>query len=162
MEDIKNEKLKNVLDENLQTAQSEERWLAEYHPTTRVSKYNSLVVFGSAEETAYDEELNEAVLKPLDDIDEFTFYFLFCTINNVVANERIASTQLLVLSKIMSRPLDFTLPIDSKDGKLTKIAEELSTEDNVRTPNSIYQSVKRLRDKGYLIEIEDRLIVPNA
>ena len=62
----------------------------------------------------------------------------------------------------MSRPLDFSLPIDSKDGKLTEIATELSLPDKIRTPNAIYQSVKRLRDKGYLIEIEDRLIVPNA
>ena len=49
---------------------------------------------------------------------------------------------------------------DVKDS-LTKIAKELSTEDKVRTPNAIYQSVKRLRDKGYLIEIEDRLIKLN-
>jgi hypothetical protein len=62
----------------------------------------------------------------------------------------------------MTKPLNFSLPVDSKDGKLTKIAEELSVDDKSRTANSIYQAVKRLRDAGYLIENEDKLIVPNA
>ena len=162
MEDIKNEKLKHVLDESLQDNTDKEKWILQHHPGIKVSKFNSLIRFGNVEELAYDEESKESIVTPNKTISEFTFYYLFCTINNIVAKKSIADTQLLVLSKIMSRPLDFSLPIDSKDGKLTQIANELSTPDKVRTPNSIYQSVKRLRDKGYLIEVEDRLIVPNA
>jgi hypothetical protein len=163
MEDnkITNEKLKSVLDENIKDS-LEGKWIIKYHDTHRVSHNANCVSFGSVEELAYDYESKEAIVKPIATVDEFTFYYLFCTINNIVAKKSIADTQLLVLASIMSRPLDFSLPIDSKDGKLTVIANELSTPEKVRTPNAIYQSVKRLRDKGYLVEVEDRLIVPNA
>ena len=163
MEDnnITNEKLISVLDDNVTNA-LDNKWLIKYHKEHRVSEYSSVVSFGKVKETAYDHESKEAIAIPQETVDEFTFYYLFCTINNIVAKKAIADTQLLVLSAIMSRPLDFSLPIDSKDGKLTEIATELSTPEKIRTPNAIYQSVKRLRDKGYLVEIEDRLIVPNA
>jgi hypothetical protein len=137
--------------------------LLSYHKNLKVSKHVQPVFFGNVKAENYDPETNTEFVKPLQTVDEFTFYFLYCTINNITEKEQIASTQLLVLSAIMCKPLDFSLPIDSKDGKLTKIAEELSTSSKkARTPNSIYQSVKRLRDKGYLVETEDRLIVPNA
>jgi hypothetical protein len=163
MEDskINNEALKSVLDDNISTS-LEGKWLIQYHKDYKVSKNINVVEFGKVDELAYDTESGEAIVKPVNTVDEFTFYYLFCTINNIIAKKAIADTQLLVLSAIMSRPLDFSLPIDSKDGKLTDIANELSTDKKVRTPNAIYQSVKRLRDKGYLVEVEDRLIVPNA
>jgi len=158
---ITNEKLKSVLDDNVSNA-LDGKWLIKYHKKHKVSHFANVVSFGHVEETAYDHESREAIVIPGETVDEFTFYYLFCTINNIIAKKAIADTQLLVLASIMSRPLDFSLPIDSKDGKLTEIATELSLPDKIRTPNAIYQSVKRLRDKGYLIEIEDRLIVPNA
>lgn len=137
--------------------------LISYHKDLKVSKNVQPVFFGKAKSVDYDAETNTELINPLQTVDEFTFYFLYCTINNITEKEQIASTQLLVLSSIMCKPLDFSLPIDSKDGKLTQIAKELSTPGKrPRTPNSIYQSVKRLRDKGYLVETEDRLIVPNA
>ena len=138
------------------------KFLIGYHKNLKVSKHAQPVFFGKVSSIDYDPNTNTELVAPVQTIDEFTFYFLYCTINNVTEEEHIASTQLLVLSAIMCKPLDFSLPIDSKDGKLAKIAEELSTAKNVRTPNSIYQSVKRLRDKKYLVETEDRLIVPNA
>jgi hypothetical protein len=160
---IDNEKLNAVLDDNLEErTDQDEKWLIQYNKKTHLDTNCHVVLFGGVEQRAYDQELHEAIVMPQGVIDEFTFYYLFCSINNIVAKEPIAATQLLVLSKIMSRPLNFSLPIDSKDGKLTDIAKELSTPESTRTPNAIYQSVKRLRDKGYLIEIEDRLIVPNA
>jgi len=158
---ITNEKLNAVLDDNISNA-LDGKWLIKYHKKHRVSEFSNVISFGNVTETAYDYESKEAIVIPQETVSEFTFYYLFCTINNIVAKKSIADTQLLVLSAIMSRPLDFTLPIDSKDGKLTEIATELSTPDKIRTPNAIYQSVKRLRDKGYLVEVEDRLIVPNA
>jgi len=158
---ITNEKLKTVLEENT-TDSVEKKWLVKYHKDHKVSNNVNVICFGEVEETAYDPETNEAIVKPNNTVDEFTFYYLFCTINNIIAKDTIAATQLLVLAAIMAKDLDFSLPIDSKDGKLTDIADELSDGKNIRTANSIYQSVKRLRDKGYLVEIEDRLIVPNA
>ena len=160
MSNIENEKLKDVLDANLKEDSMEGKWILKHHKDYKVSEYANVVSFGSVEVTASLDK--ESVVSPKSFVDEFTFYYLFCTINNIIAKKSIADTQLLVLAAIMTKSLDFSLPIDSKDGKLTDIATELSTEDKVRTPNSIYQSVKRLRDKGYLVETEDRLIVPNA
>lgn len=141
----------------------EEAKIVSYHPKLKVSKYVNSVMFGRVEVLDVDEESKEGLVKPIEVIDEFTFYYLYCTINNIVSKDSIANTQLLVLSAIMCKPLDFNLPTDSKDNKLKKLAEELSEGgDKERTPNSIYQSAKRLRDKGYLVETEDRLVVPNA
>lgn len=158
---VTNEKLKDVLDDKVNDT-SDKKLIIKYHKTHKVSNNVNVVSFGNVEETAYDYESNEAMVIPKETVNEFTFYYLFCTINNIIAKNSIADTQLLVLASIMAKDLDFSLPIDSKDGKLTDIARELSTPKKVRTPNSIYQSVKRLRDKGYLVEIEDRFIVPNA
>ena len=130
-----------------------------YHKKLKVNKNVTPVYFGKAVEEEGDVGV---VIAPMKTIDEYTFYYLYCSINNITAKVKLAPTQLIVLSAIMNKPLDFSLPIDSKDNKLTRIAEELSTEDKPRTANSIYQSVKRLRDAGYLIENEDKLIVPNA
>ena len=131
-----------------------------YHKKLRVNKNVTPIFFGKAEELENDDgTVNINIEKT---IDEYTFYYLYCSINNVTAKNKLANTQLVVLSAIMTKPLNFSLPVDSKDGKLTKIAEELSVDDKSRTANSIYQAVKRLRDAGYLIENEDKLIVPNA
>ena len=131
-----------------------------YHRKIKVNQNATLINFGKAEEIERDDGVE---VIPEKTIDEFTFYYLLCSINNVTAKFKLANTQLIVLSAIMCKPLDFSLPVDSKDGKLTKIAEELSEmEGEKRTANSIYQSVKRLRDAGYLVETEDKLIVPSA
>lgn len=158
---IEKESLKTFVEENTNDTK-EALHKIKYHPKTKLSNYLNVISFGAIKEVEYDPETNEALVTPTQTIDEFTFYYLFCTINNITAKQAIADTQLLVLSAILSRPLDFSLPIDSKDGKLTEIAKELSTNAKLRTPNAIYQSVKRLRDKGYLVEVEDRLIMPNA
>jgi hypothetical protein len=130
-----------------------------YHKKLKVNKNVTPVYFGKA----IEEEKEDGIeVIPVKTIDEYTFYYLYCSINNITAKNKLAGTQLIVLSAIMNKPLDFSLPIDSKDNKLTRIAEELSTPDKERTANSIYQSVKRLRDAGYLVENEDKLIVPNA
>lgn len=138
--------------------------------TTKKIKYNNkhrlglvtqIINFGLYKEKEYDKENNEAEVEIVKTVDEFTFYFLYCSIMNITAQVKLAESQIILLSAIMAKPLDFTLPVDSKDGKLTAIANELSTEDDVKTPNSIYQSVKRLKDRGYLTETEDRLIVPS-
>lgn len=131
-----------------------------YHKKLRVNKNVTPIFFGKAEEVENNDGTVDISIDKT--IDEYTFYYLYCSINNVTAKNKLANTQLVVLSAIMTKPLNFSLPVDSKDGKLTKIAEELSVDDKSRTANSIYQAVKRLRDAGYLIENEDKLIVPNA
>lgn len=161
-ENIANKQLQDVLKNKVSEKEEPTKWLLKYHDDYRVSTHANVVTFGNVEETAYEPDTNEAMVIPKGAVDEFTFYYLYCTINNIIANKSIADTQLLVLSAIMAKPLNFSLPIDSKDGKLTDIAKQLSTEEKKRTPNAIYQSVKRLRDSGYLVETEDRLIVPNA
>lgn len=130
-----------------------------YHKKLKLNKNINSIFFGKAVEVEVEDGVE---VTPIKTIDEYTFYYLFCTINNVTAKHKLANTQLLVLSAIMSKPLDFSLPVDSKDGKLSNIAKDLSGGDKKRTANSIYQAVKRLRDSGYLVENEDKLIVPNA
>jgi len=158
---ITNEAMRSIVDDNITDAQKRVITVA-YHSQHKVGKHLNVITFGEVKELSYDPMTNTGSLQPVSSIDEFTFYYLFCTINNITAKHDIADTQLLVLSAILSRPLDFSLPIDSKDGKLTEIAKELSKDSKPRTPNAIYQSIKRLRDKGYLVETEDSLIVPNA
>lgn len=133
-----------------------------YSNNLRVAKACQPVYFGRAQELNYDSVSNTSLSKKRSSVSEQTFYYIFCTINNITEDDSIADTQLLVLSALMARPLDFTLPKDSKDGKLSQIAKELSTPEKQRSSSSIYQSVKRLRDKGYLVETENKLIVPAA
>lgn len=142
----------------------EEKIILKHNRNVRLAQHCHHIFYGRTRELSYDPETNTSYVEPKTEIDEMTFYYLYCSINNISEppGKTIAATQLLVLSALMAKPLDFTLPIDSKAGTLTDLAEELSTEEDKRTSNSIYQSVKRLRDKGYLIETEDRLIVPAA
>lgn len=133
----------------------------KYNNKHRLGQVTQVINFGLVKEKEYNKELNEGDVEIVKTVDEFTFYFLYCNIMNITATVKLAESQMILLSAIMAKPLDFTLPVDSKDGKLTAIAQELSTEDDIKTPNSIYQSVKRLKDRGYLTETEDRLIVPS-
>lgn len=140
---------------------NEEKILVKYSKKHKVAKDCDVVLFGNAKHLSYDSNTDTGLVLPITPVNEFQFYFFYVTLNNIIETDtkHIASTQLLVLSALMAKPLDFSLPIDSKDGKLKEIAEELSSEEKKRSANSIYQSVKRLRDKGYLVETEDRLIV---
>jgi hypothetical protein len=132
----------------------------KYSDKLRVNSLYTYKPFGLFKET--QREGNEADIEVLDSIPEYTFYFLYLSINNVVAKETLTDTQLMVMSAIMEKPLEFSLPVDSKDRKLSDLAVELSpAKGKKRSANSIYQTTKRLRDKGYLIINEDKLIVPN-
>jgi hypothetical protein len=64
----------------------------------------------------------------------------------------------------MLKPLDFNIAMDSKDGKLASLAEEINFIDNgkPRTANSIYQLIKKLKQQGHLVFNEDKMIVPIA
>jgi len=132
--------------------------IEKYSKKLRVSENHTRSLFGRYG-VIEDDNDGELYVKVVNGINEWKFYYLYCCIRNVTAKHQLALTQMLVLSAIMAKPLDFNLPVDSKDGKLTEIAEFLSTDDNVKTKNSIYQSVKRLRDSGYLKKTEDNLIV---
>lgn len=131
----------------------------KYSNSIRVDRNHAYKPFGRVRELG--EENGETSIEIERAINEYTFYFLYLSINNVVAKQHLTETEMIVLSAIMEKPLEFSLPVDSKDSKLSDIANELSTEEYPRTPNSIYQAAKRLRDKGYLIINEDSFIVPN-
>ena len=128
---------------------------AKYNKT-RLNKYTTCISFGSASELEGDDiQINNT-------IDEYTFYYLYCTIQNITAKDPIPDSQIMLLATIMCKPLDWNLPVDSKDGKLKQIASELSFDGQEKSPNSIYQALKRLKDKNYLVEMEDKLIVLNS
>jgi hypothetical protein len=125
----------------------------------KVARNHTVKPFGKL--NVLNEENGTAEVEVVRGIPEYTFYYLYLYINNITAREKLTETEIIVLSAIMEKPLEFSLPKDAKDNKLTMIAQELSTPDKEKTSNSIYQAAKRLRDKGYLIVNEDQLIFPN-
>lgn len=90
-------------------------------------------------------------------LGEFDFYQLYCMLYNITAKVKITDTQMKVFCLLLCKPLEFSLQVDSKDGKLAELANEFEEK---RTANSIYQVIKKLKDNGFLIESEDKLIVP--
>jgi hypothetical protein len=123
------------------------------------------VRFGNGKRTGeIDEETDQHEVEVSKTINEFTFYYAYLTINNITAKkeENIPPAQRVLLCAIMAKPLDFCLTVDSKDNKLAIIAEELSEDGDIKSANSVYQSIKRLKDSGYLIQTEDKFIVVNA
>jgi hypothetical protein len=124
-----------------------------YSKTIKVDTFNVLRLFGKFKESNDEIEV-------IDYINEYTFYYIYLTINNVIQNKekRLTETEIMVMSSLMEKSLDFSLPVDSRDNKLSDLAKDLSTEDNERSANSIYQIVKKLREKGYIMENEDKLL----
>lgn len=136
-----------------------------YHKKDKLDKNSTVINFGSAKATGeYDEEADTHEIEVTKTIDEFTFYYAYLTINNITAGDakNITPARRVLLCALMAKPLDFTLTVDSKDNKLAQIAEELSSPGDIKSANSVYQSIKRLKDSGYLIQIEDKLIVLNT
>lgn len=135
-----------------------------YSKKLSVNKYNTFKAFGTFKEKGeLDPMTKEIEVEVGKTISEYTFYFLYLSINNILQpkENKLTETEMIILSAIMEKSLDFNLPVDSKDNKLSELAKELSTESYKRTPNSIYQATKRLRDKAYLVTTEDKLIFPN-
>jgi len=129
----------------------------EYHKLLKVGSQVTAVHFGSAKEAGEELEVSGT-------IDEVTFYYFYCCVTNVVLpkGKQMTPTQMLIMSVLMSKPLEFTLPIDSKDGKLMDLAKEISNDEKERSRNSIYQSVKKMKEAGHLVETDDKIIVPCA
>lgn len=134
----------------------------KYSNKLKLDKNYSCIHFGKYTESNYDIEENESDIEIVKSIDEYTFYYLYCNIHNITAEKKIPDSLIIVLCTLMCKDIDYTLPIDNKDGKLTDIAKQLSTEDKEKTSNAIYLAVKKLKDSGYLVLTEDNFIVPNA
>ncbi len=134
----------------------------KYSNKLKLDKNYSCFHFGRYNELDYNKDDNDADIEIAKTIDEYTFYYLYCNINNITAEKKIPDSLIIVLCKLMCKDIDYTLPVDNKDGKLTEIAKELSTDDKEKTSNAIYLAVKKLKDAGYLVLTEDNFIVPNA
>jgi hypothetical protein len=119
-----------------------------------LNKHHSCIHYGKL-----DKEENV-----LTAMSEFNFYYLYCHIYNISAKEKLSETQMVLLCTLMLKPLDFNIAMDSKDGKLASLAEEINFIDNgkPRTANSIYQLIKKLKQQGHLVFNEDKMIVPIA
>ena len=136
------------------------KWIT-YHKKYKVDRNCTKIQFGRAKPTGEFNGDNQEEVEITKVIDEFTFYYAYLTISNITSPDdaNITPMQRLVLCALMVKPMDFCLPVDSKGNKLSDIAKELSNPGDTKTPNSIYQSVKRLKDKGYLTYTEDKFVV---
>lgn len=142
----------------------EKKWIS-YNKKESLDKNSTVINFGAAKATGnYDEETDKHEVEVTQTIDEFTFYYAYLTINNITSEdaENITPARRILLCALMAKPLDFTLTVDSKDNKLAEIAKEISSYEDIKSANSVYQSIKRLKDSGYLIQIEGKFIVLNA
>lgn len=112
----------------------------------------------SINDTFFDCKISSA-------ITEFDFYKCFLYLKaglskaaykDDLAEEALTSVNIDYLAAIMSKPLDFSMPIKSKNFVQVKLAEQLN-----KTPKSAYSAIHRLRKKGYLVKTEDNIIMPN-
>jgi predicted DNA-binding protein YlxM (UPF0122 family) len=123
-----------------------------------------IVRFGTYEVVAEENHLVYATV-PVSSIDEFTFYKIYLQLNNVVRyrksgikliDMKLTEIPMELMAHLMTKHNDFSLVYRNKDSKLQEIADELD-----KTVTSIYTSMGKLRQAGYLINSEDGLCVPN-
>lgn len=88
-------------------------------------------------------------------IDEFSFYCLYLSIANITLDEQLSETQIIVLATLMCKSNDFTLTIDGKGNRLVDLYKEIGR----LSKNTIGAALKKLIEKKYLIENEDKMLV---
>ena len=103
---------------------------------------------------------NIAVINDVKDtITEEQFYTMYLTMlstansfTNTSENKKplLTSTHIMYLAALMAKPLDYTIPTNSKSNKLTELAEELK-----RGSQSIYNSIHKLKKDEWIYITED-------
>lgn len=103
---------------------------------------------------------NIAIINDVKDtITEEQFYTMYLTMlstansfTNTSENKKplLTSTHIMYLAALMAKPLDYTIPTNSKSNKLTELAEELK-----RGSQSIYNSIHKLKKDEWIYITED-------
>lgn len=97
-------------------------------------------------------------------VSEIAFYKCFLQLRTALAktvyeNKKLKLTDVTIeyMSLIMSKPMEFTMPANSKNSVQMGLANELG-----RSSKSAYSAINRLKQAGYLVVTEDSIIVPNS
>jgi hypothetical protein len=135
----------------------------QYEPHIKLDKNNDVVRFGAYKKVDIIDDLDTEV-DVTKSIDEYTFYYIYLTINDITAPEQLTEGLKTALILMLMRPLDYNYVLESKDGALIELARKLSEMDGKpRSVNAVYQICDKLKEKGYLIiNKEDKMINFNA
>jgi|TARA_R110000851_G_scaffold8694_4_gene33447 hypothetical protein len=108
---------------------------------------------------------NSAKVESTKDVmGEYQFYIMYLTMlstangfvetksetGKVIKKPTLTPTHVIYLAKLMSKPLDFTIPTNSKSNKITQIAAELG-----KTAQSFYNALHKLKKHGWVYVTED-------
>jgi DNA-binding MarR family transcriptional regulator len=112
------------------------------------------------QESSFSSQSNAAEFKEVSNsITEEQFYTMYLTMlstansfTNTPENKKplLTSTHIMYLAALMAKPLDYTIPTNSKSNKLTELAEELK-----RGSQSIYNSIHKLKKDEWIYITED-------
>lgn len=94
-----------------------------------------------------------------------SFYKLYLELNNIIGyrrkgadivDMRLAPTPIDLLIHLMMKGDDYTIVFRNKDATLIKLGKELN-----KSPASIYSTLTKLRNAGYILKDEDNLLILN-
>lgn len=119
------------------------------HKELWVNKDCSYAIFGKFTNSPPDE------LDISTTINEFTFYCLYISIVNITLTDKLTDTQIIVLATLMKKSYDFTLTFDGKGNRLVELHKDIGR----LSKNTIGLALKKLIEKKYLVENEDKMLV---
>ena len=129
----------------------------------RVNRNSKVVRYGKSKPVT-NEETGDISIVPIKTIDEFSFYKIYLSLNNVVGTKvtpsgnvdiALSDTPIELLAHLMTKDENFTLLYRNKDKKQVELGIELE-----RTAQSVYTSISKLRKAEYIVKNEDNLFVP--
>ena len=100
---------------------------------------------------------NELEIKNVSNtITEFEFYVMYLTVistANILTNrgDKLTPTYINYLAKFMSKPLDYTIPVNSKSNRISEIADELG-----KSSQSLYNAINKLKKHKWIYIDEDQ------
>ncbi len=127
------------------------------------SKHSKTVQYGK-----YTKEYvgpGESKTNVIKSINKATFYKLFISLNNVIGvrqlgaeiiETRLSPAPLELLIHLLNKDEDFTIIFRNKKAVMKQLADELG-----KSPSSIYGTIAKLRETGYIIKDEDNLLTLN-
>lgn len=118
-----------------------------------ITKEASFAVFGK-----YNRDKENDELTVTRTMKEYDFYCLYLTLVNLTLAEKLTESQIIILATLMTKNSDYTLSVDGKGNRILELTDELGG----MSKNTVSSGVKRLKDCGYIVENEDRMLVLSA
>jgi hypothetical protein len=134
----------------------------------QVDKNSKIIRYGKSRS---EEVGGVKTTKPITSIDERTFYQIYLELQNVIKwrqtpngniDMSLSDTPIELLAHMMTKDENFTLLYRNKDKSQIQLGIELGevAGGKVRTPQSVYTSIAKLRKAEYIVKTEDNLFVP--